>query len=169
MKFLLFYLLVSMPLTRTDTTINGSGYFIAMEYKGLPNCIYKVYVNDSLVLGAKVNGYITVEGSFGIGKSIPKSVMHNPEAYVDKTMDDKYVTILSDKEAFLHVDKDNFIIRRTDIKKIYNNPNKKGGMGYYPPIRQDRDRSIENPGKPKIGPGFNIGRRLKSRFSAGFV
>jgi hypothetical protein len=145
MKCLLFFLLANLTLPAADTAINGSCYFIAMEYKGMSNCIYKVYVNDSLVLGAKVNGYITVEGSFGMGKSIPKDLMHSPEAYVDKTMDDKYRSLLSDNDAFLQADKDNFIIRKTDIKKVYNNPGKKWGMGYYPQSGRIEIEALKTP------------------------
>jgi hypothetical protein len=106
-------------------------YFIAMEYKGMSNCIYKVYVTDSLIFGAKVNGYITVQPNFGIGTSIPQEKMHDPEAYVNKKMD-RYGSLLSDHSAFLNVDKDNFIIHKSDIKRLSHNPKKKWGMGYYP-------------------------------------
>lgn len=106
-------------------------HFIAMEYKGMSNCIYKIYVTDSLVYGAKVNGYITTEPNFGMGTSIPKEKMHDPESYVDPKMD-KYDTLLSDDAAFLKADGNNFIIRKADIKQVSNNPKKKFGMGYYP-------------------------------------
>lgn len=106
-------------------------HFIAMEYKGLSNCIYKVYVTDSLIFGAKVNGYITVQPNYGMGRSIPRDRMHDPEAYVDRTMD-IYDHLLSDQSAFLAEDKDNFIIQRATIKRVYHNPSKKWGMGYYP-------------------------------------
>jgi hypothetical protein len=66
-----------------------------------------------------------------MGKSIPKEIMHDPESYVDKKMD-KYDTLLSDASAFLSADKDNFIILKSDITRVYNNPKKKFGMGYYP-------------------------------------
>ncbi len=108
-----------------DTIIDEPNYFIAMEYKGLSNCIYKVFITDSLILGAKVNGYITVQPNFGAGKVIPKNVMHSPEAYVDKAVDAKYKNLLFDEGRFLAADKENFIIRKTDIKKIYHNPKPK--------------------------------------------
>jgi hypothetical protein len=128
-----------------DTSVNEPSYFIAMEYKGMSNCIYKVYVSDSLILGARVNGYITVQGNFGIGTSIPKEKMYFPDAYVDKTMDNKYKNLLSDNNAFLKADKDNFIIRRTDIKKVYHNPKKKWGMGYYPHAGRIEIETIRTP------------------------
>lgn len=106
-------------------------YFIAMEYKGMSNCIYKVYVTDSFIFGAKVNGYIVVEPSFGMGRTVPKDRMHDPEAYVDKTMD-RYDNMLHWPASFLRGDNDNFIIRRSEIKSVTNNPKKKFGMGYYP-------------------------------------
>jgi hypothetical protein len=125
-------LLLLLPIGRTHSSISGNPpHFIAMEYKGMSNCIYKVYVVDSLIFGAKVNGYITVEPNYGIGKSIPKEIMHDPESYVDKKLD-KYDTLLSDASAFLSADKDNFIILKSDITRVYNNPKKKSGMGYYP-------------------------------------
>ncbi len=107
-------------------------YFIAMEYKGLSNCIYKVYVTDSLLMAAKVNGYITVAPNLGIGTTISKLVMHDPEAYVNKKMDARYDSILFDKKKFLQADNQNFIIRRENIKKVYHDPTPKWGMGYYP-------------------------------------
>jgi hypothetical protein len=118
--------------------------FIAMEYKGMSNCIYKVYVTDSLIFGAKVNGYITVQPNYGIGRSIPKERMHDPESYVDKTMD-KYDTLLSDHSAFLKEDKDNFIIQKSDIKRVYHNPKQKGGMGYYPHVGRIEIETIKTP------------------------
>jgi len=136
MKFLLFYLLTSSPGYSIDTAIHSNGYFIAMEYKGMSNCIYKVIILDSLILGAKVNGEITVQGSFGIGHTVPQDQMHRPGAYVDSVLNEKYKNQLSgetfDEQGFLEADKDNFIIRKTDIKKVSNNPKKKFGMGYYP-------------------------------------
>ncbi|HEY2349402.1 MAG TPA: hypothetical protein VGH64_10310 [Puia sp.] len=107
-------------------------FFIAMEYKGMLNCIYKIYITDSLVLGAKVNGYITVQPNFGLGTSIPFKVMHDPEAYVNKKKDEKYENLLNDPDAFLKTDKQNFIIRISDIKQVYHDPTPKWGMGYYP-------------------------------------
>ena len=120
-------------------------YFIAMEYKGLSNCIYKVYITDSLIMGAKVNGYISEEPTMGIGKAIPKSRMHNPEAYVDQKMDAKYENSFADKDRFLAIDKDNFIIRTTDIKKIYHNAKPKWGMGYYPYTGRVMIETIKTP------------------------
>ena len=119
-------------------------HFIAMEYKGMSNCIYKVYVTDSLIYGAKVNGYITVEPNFGMGRSIPKDRMHDPEAYVDRTMD-KYDDALPYHAAFLRNDMDNFIIRRSDIRKISHNPKKKWGMGYYPHAGRIEIETIRTP------------------------
>ncbi len=115
-----------------DTVIHKPEYFIAMEYKGLSNCIYKVFITDSLIMCAKVNGYISVEPNFGMGTSVPKELMHNPEAYVNKDMEAKYHGLLSDIQGFLKANKQNFIIRKKDILKIFNNPEKKWGMGYYP-------------------------------------
>ncbi len=45
---------------------------------------------------------------------------------------DTYDALLNDHPAFLNADKDNFIIQKADIKRIYHNPKKKWGMGYYP-------------------------------------
>ena len=133
MKLLLLYLFLNKSKLSTDTLVaNKAAYFIAMEYKGLSNRIYKVFITDSLIMCAKVNGYITVEPSFGMGTVVPKSVMHNPEAYVNAEIAAKYPDLLADNQQFLKADKDNFIIRKTDIKKIYYNPEKKWGMGYYP-------------------------------------
>ncbi len=84
MKLLLSLLLLS-PIWQIHYAATGKpAYFIAMEYKGLSNCIYKVYVADSLIFGAKVNGYITVQPSYGMGKFVPKEKMHDPDAYVDE-------------------------------------------------------------------------------------
>jgi hypothetical protein len=131
MKSLILLLLFSPIWQQQDALLETPPHCIAMEYKGMSNCIYKVYVSDSLIFGAKVNGYITVQPNYGIGRSIPKERMHDPESYVDQTMD-KYDALLSDHSAFLSEDKNNFIIRKSDIKRVYHNPKKKSGMGYYP-------------------------------------
>jgi hypothetical protein len=131
MKSILPFLLVLSIAQPQHVTLGAPPHFIAMEYKGMSNCIYKIYVTDSLIFGAKVNGYITTEPNFGMGTSIPKDKMHDPESYVDPKMD-KYDTLLSDNAAFLKADGNNFIIRKADIKQVSHNPKKKWGMGYYP-------------------------------------
>jgi hypothetical protein len=144
MKFVILLLLFS-PIWRPQyAPLENPPHFIAMEYKGMSNCIYKVYVSDSLIFGAKVNGYITVQPNYGIGRSVPKERMHDPESYVDQTMD-KYDALLLDHSAFLKGDKDNFIIRKSDIKRVYHNPKKKGGMGYYPHAGRIEIETIKTP------------------------
>ena len=106
-------------------------YFIAMEYKGISNCILKIYVTDSLIMGAKVNGYIVSQPYIGIGTTVPVKQMHNPEAYVKKNLD-VYDSLLTDQSVFLKKDKYNFIVRRSAIKRIWHDPSHKWGMGYYP-------------------------------------
>ncbi|HVS97111.1 MAG TPA: hypothetical protein VHE54_11535 [Puia sp.] len=130
MKSLVLLLLCLMARSQKQAA-DPPPHFIAMEYKGMSNCIYKVYVTDSLILGARVNGYISVQNGFGIGKTVPRDRMHDPEAYVDRTMD-RYDLLLSDHDAFLSADKDNFIIQKSEIKRVYHDPKKKWGMGYYP-------------------------------------
>jgi hypothetical protein len=133
MKILLLFLLLNKTKPVTDTVKTKPIYFIAMEYKGISNCIYKVFITDSAIMCAKVNGYITISPSFGMGTVVPKNVMHNPEAYVNKKMEAKYdLLLLTDEHKFLKADRQNFVIRKTDIKNIYHDPTKKWGMGYYP-------------------------------------
>jgi hypothetical protein len=132
MKLLLLFMLLNTAKPYADTVQNKTPYFIAMEYKGMSNCIYKVFITDSLIMCAKVNGYITVEPSFGMGTVVPREVMHIPEAYVNRNMEGKYAGLLSDNQQFMKADKANFIIRKSGIARIYHNPEKKWGMGYYP-------------------------------------
>lgn len=113
-------------------TAAKSGRFIAMEYKGMSNCIYEITINDSLIMGAKVNGYITVQPNFGIGTSVPRDVMHNPEAYVNKKKAAKYMDKNMGNDQFISTDGQNFIIRRKDVKSVFINTTPKWGMGYYP-------------------------------------
>ena len=144
MKSIILLLLFSSIGQPHSALLETPPHFIAMEYKGMSNCIYKVYVTDSLIFGAKVNGYITVQPNYGIGKSIPKEKMHDPESYVDKTMD-KYDSLLSNHSAFLSEDKNNFIIQKSDIKRVYHNPKQKGGMGYYPHAGRIEIETIKTP------------------------
>ena len=110
-----------------QTHASSTPYFIAMEYKGLSNCTMKIYITDSLIMGAKVNGYITCY----IGNTVPMKHVYEPEAYVKKKLD-SYDELLTDESAFLKRDKYNFIIRRSDVIKIWHDPTHKWGMGYYP-------------------------------------
>ena len=144
MKSIILLLLFAPVWRQQYALLENPPHFIAMEYKGMSNCIYKVYVSDSLIFGAKVNGYITVQPNYGIGRSIPKERMHDPESYVDQTMD-KYDALLSDHSAFLKGDKDNFIIQKSDIKRVYHNPKQKGGMGYYPHAGRIEIETIKTP------------------------
>lgn len=111
--------------------VSSTPYFIAMEYKGLSNCIMKIYVTDSLIMGAKVNGYIACAPNLGIGTTVPMKQMHQPEAYVKKKLD-TYDSLLTDESAFLKRDKYNFIVRRSAVAKIWHDRSHKWGMGYYP-------------------------------------
>jgi hypothetical protein len=45
---------------------------------------------------------------------------------------DKYDTLLSNPSAFLSKDKDNFIIQKSDLKRVYDNQRRKGGWGIIP-------------------------------------
>jgi hypothetical protein len=121
MKSAILLLLFSLIWRPQYAVLEKPPHFIAMEYKGMSNCIYKVYVSDSLIFRAKVNGYITVQPNYGMGKSVPKEKMQDPESFVDKTMD-KYDTLLSDHSTLLNEDKDNFIIQKSDIRRVDNNP-----------------------------------------------
>ena len=132
MKLLLLIMMFNKTQLSKDTVINHPAYFIAMEYKGLSNCIYQIFITDSLIIGAKVNGYIAAEPNLGIGTSVPKTVMHDPEAYVNTKMQEIYPDILADNKKFMDANKANFIIKRKDVKAIFNNTTKKWGMGYYP-------------------------------------
>lgn len=138
---LLLFFLNQHPADTTDK----SRRFIAMEYKGMSNCIYEVTINDSLIMGAKVNGYITIQPNFGIGTSIPRKVMHNPEAYISKKKAAKYVDKNMSNDAFISADGQNFIIRRKDVKNVFINTTAKWGMGYYP---QSGRIMIESPETP---------------------
>jgi hypothetical protein len=122
---------LKMFLPVDDLHAQPTPYFIAMEYKGLSNCIMKIFITDSLIMGAKVNGYISCQPNFGIGTSISFKHLREPEAYVKKKLDD-YDSLLSNQTVFLKRDKYNFIVRRSDVKKIWYDPYHKWGMGYYP-------------------------------------
>ena len=93
---------------------------------------YQIFVTDSLILGAKVNRYIVCAPNIGIGTTVKLPNINDPEAYVNKKMNDRFDSVLTNEYEFLKLDRYNFIIRRTDIRKIYHDPTHKWGMGYYP-------------------------------------
>jgi hypothetical protein len=128
---LAFTTVLNMFHSARPTETSSTTYFIAMEYKGISNCILKIYITDSLIMGAKVNGYIVCQPYLGIGTTVSMKHMYNPEAYVKKKLD-TYDSLLSDESAFLKKDKYNFIVRRSAIKQIWHDPSHKWGMGYYP-------------------------------------
>jgi len=134
MKSILAFALISVfnmiPSVR-PMHVSPTPYFIAMEYKGLSNCIMKIYVTDSLIMGAKVNGYIACGPNLGIGTTVPMKYMRQPEAYVKKKLD-TYDSLLTDESAFLKKDKYNFIVHRYAVMKIWHDRTHKWGMGYYP-------------------------------------
>ncbi len=131
MKILLLFILLN-TIHFPNNQQNPTDYFIAMQYKGLSNCIYKIYVTDSLIMGAKVNGYIAAPPNFGIGTVIPADLRLNPESYVNRKMEAKYSALITNNQQFLAADKQNFIIRKKDVKTIFHDPTKKWGMGPYP-------------------------------------
>ena len=143
---LLFCLMVIMTKGPAALAVHEqpTSYFIAMEYKGLSNCILKIYITDSLIMGAKVNGYITCQPNFGIGNSISFKHLNEPEAYVKKKLDN-YDSLLADQISFLKRDKYNFIVRKSDIKKIWHDPTHKWGMGYYPDTGKIYIESVVTP------------------------
>jgi hypothetical protein len=134
MKTLLLFFLLNNAKPKADTVAAiKPKYFIAMQYIGLSNCILKVFVTDTTIMLAKVNGYITISPSFGLGTAVPKNVMHDPEAYVNKKMDSKFTPdLLANRQQFLKNSRLNYIIAKKDIRSIYHNPEKKWGMAYYP-------------------------------------
>jgi hypothetical protein len=139
------FLLLCLVLARPQKGhFDPPPHFIAMEYKGMSNCIYKVYVTDSLIFAARVNGYISVQPNFGMGTSIPKEKMHDPESYVNSKMD-RYDNLLSDHNAFLNADKENFIIQKSEVTRVYHDPSKKWGMGYYPHVGKIEIEAIKTP------------------------
>lgn len=108
------------------------GTFVAMEYRGMSNLIYQVYVTKQFISGIKVNGYISVKNPMGIGYSVPENELNDPEAYINPSMKSKYSGVNPISDTILNMDRENFIINRKEVEKVYNNPKKKWGMGYYP-------------------------------------
>jgi hypothetical protein len=128
-KRLLFFVAVVFSM---DCQSQKMDDFVAMEYRGMSNLIYRVYVTKTAVIGVKVNGYITVRNALGAGYTVPDVYLNNPEAYVDPDMELKYRNENIESNYILDVDEENFIILKRDIKKCYLNKKKKFGMGYYP-------------------------------------
>ncbi|MBF9255626.1 hypothetical protein I2I11_20180 [Pontibacter sp. 172403-2] len=106
--------------------------FIAMEYRGMSNLIYKIHVTPDRIVGLRVNGYISVKNSYGIGYTVPDNELNNPGAYVNKNLESAYSGIDIDSAAILRLDEENFIIEKSAIKELYHSKKKKFGMGSYP-------------------------------------
>jgi len=109
-----------------------SGSFVAMEYRGMSNLIYRVYITPDRLIGIRVNGYISVKNGFGIGYVVADNELNDPEAYVNRRTEANYHGIDIQSDTILQLDSQNFIIRKGEIKRLYHTDKKKFGMGYYP-------------------------------------
>ena len=130
---------MKINLTLLFALLNGASFgqmenkeFIAMEYRGMSNLIYRIVVIEDKVIGVKVSGYISVANPMGIGRSVASESLNDPTAYIDEKMEAKYRGANFASDSIVTLDNENFIIRKGDISKCYHNPNKKWGMGYYP-------------------------------------
>ena len=133
-KTLLIVFLLNIYTNYSDINQDNSNQFefIAMEYIGMKNHIYRVVVTDTHIVGLEVNGYISVSNKLNIGTTINKDSLANPEAYVDKMMDIKYDNIDVDSADILKMNPKNFRILRSQIESVNLSNKKKFGMGYYP-------------------------------------
>lgn len=127
---IVFLISISLANVGREQTIEGS--FIAMQYKGLSNLVYRVFVTKRHITAVKVNGYITIKNPYGIGYVVPEPLRKDPQAYVNPSMEKPYKGINPDSDTILQMNEENFMINRPEVKKIYNNPEKKWGMGNYP-------------------------------------
>jgi len=122
-----------------DLKLTDTNHFVAMEYYLLMlNRTFLIVVDKEFLFGIKVNGLISIEaGDDPIAKSLSRAMavrgnLGDPNSYIKA----KYIKQIEDIDLtgpdFLKVNKSNFRIRLSDIEKVFYDPKKKWGMGYYP-------------------------------------
>jgi hypothetical protein len=130
MKNLLIFSMIMLSLSISAQEELDS--FIAMEYRGMSNLIYKVYIMKDRLVGVKVNGYISVQNSMSIGYVVPKHLLNDPNAYASEEFEYKYRSVNLGDDTVLSMDDENFILLKSQIKSIEHSKKKKFGIGYYP-------------------------------------
>jgi hypothetical protein len=113
--------------------------FYAMEYINfIGNRMLKVWVTPTYIFAAKVKGFTSeyTGNSFYDQKLvIDPRLRLEPKAYVNPKEENKYSRFFFEKispKQFMKLNKENFVIDKSEIKKIHHTENKKWGMGYYP-------------------------------------
>ncbi len=132
-KFLLVLpSLIFISPTQNSHFSDPGNDFIAMEFLGFSNHIYKVVVTNKNIVGIEVNGYIAVENPFDIGTTIEISQRNDPSAYINKQMENVYQNVDLDNDDIFSINPRNFRIAFSDVKSAYLSPKKQWGMGSYP-------------------------------------
>lgn len=100
--------------------------FIALQYyAGIWNRRVKVYVLNDMLSIAKIGGEVA-SPLFATG------IWYNPSFYIDPSYQTQYANLDPKSEEFLSIDRANYQIKRSEIKKIEFDPTDKWGMGAVP-------------------------------------
>lgn len=109
-----------------DQIAEGTWTFVAMQYYfGIMNRTYLVFVNKSLLCGAKVKGLISAPRA-------PDARWKDPRFYVSPKMASKYATMDLASAEFLSGCRANFRIVRSEIRDVEFSQTPKWGMATVP-------------------------------------
>ena len=111
---------------RLDQIAEGTWTFVALQYYfGIMNRTYLVFVNKSLLCGAKVKGMISAPRA-------PDARWKDPHFYVSPEMASKYATMDLASAEFLSRCRANFRIARSEIRDVEFSQKPKWGMATVP-------------------------------------
>lgn len=97
--------------------------FIGMEYQGISNRTYIVFVSDTLVWGGKVQGPIAA----GVSGRYPDQMLDDPYFYADPGALEYYRKVKDPRKEQLG--RQDFVYKRSDIDSMTFTDERKWGMG----------------------------------------
>ena len=150
-----------------DVELTDKNHFVAMEYYFLIlNRTFLVVKTKGYLVGIQGNGLISAEaGNNFIAREIASTMavkgnLTNPYSYLKNSYLEKIENVDLLDGSILGVNKNNFLLKISDVKSVQHNPSKKWGMGPYPHDGRVTIETINNEKKEFIILGNQSGQNI---------
>ena len=150
-----------------DVELTDKNHFVAMEYYFLIlNRTFLVVKTKGYLVGIQGNGLISVEGGNNfIAREIASTMavkgnLTNPYSYLKNSYLEKIENVDLLDGSILGVNKNNFLLKISDVKSVQHNPSKKWGMGPYPHDGRVTIETLKNEKKEFIILGNQSGQNI---------
>lgn len=151
-----------------DLDLVDGNHFVAMEYYWLMlNRTYLILLLEDCLVGIKANGIVSIEtGTDSFSRKVTKSLaihgdLRNPYSYIKNKYIKKSESADLQSSEILSTSKSNFRMAYKDIKKVWYDPRRKWGMGYYPHDGKVYITTLDNKTREFIILGHQSGELIK--------